>query len=221
MTNLNHLHLSPIFKNIAPTEVEHIINEIPHQTKKFIKGEMLYQMDSEVTQAILLLEGDLQGEMLSLSGQVLVVEQIKAPHMIASAFLFGQQNRFPVNLIAKSSGALLLINKKDFTVLLQKNQQILQNYLNAISSKGQFLSRKLMFMSLKTIKQRVAFFLIQHKSDLINVEQSQQQLATLFGVTRPSLNRTIRELSEQGVLEWNRKQVRILDAKSLNDCLDL
>ena len=63
-----------------------------------------------------------------------------------------------------------------------------------------FLSQKLHFLSFKTIKGKVAhFFLTQagEKFHSIELKNTQQQLADLFGVTRPSLARVFGEMQKE------------------------
>jgi CRP-like cAMP-binding protein len=94
------------------------------------------------------------------------------------------------------------------------------NYLNIVSGKAQFLSEKITFLSLKTIKEKIAYYLLQKmkngRSSVISVEQTQTNLADLFGVTRPSLTRTILEMEKKGILTWSRDHVLISDLKQLN-----
>jgi DNA-binding MarR family transcriptional regulator len=53
----------------------------------------------------------------------------------------------------------------------------------------------------------------------LSIEQTQTNLSELFGVTRPSLSRTILEMEKQEILRWSRDLVTILDLKKLNEIL--
>jgi CRP-like cAMP-binding protein len=102
------------------------------------------------------------------------------------------------------------------------NSLILNNYLNTISTRAQFLSQKLKFLSFKTIRQKIAHFLLEKAGDrlqTIEIPQSQTQLAEMFGVTRPSLARALGEMSQEGLIETKRRSIKILDKNRMNRLL--
>ncbi|MEI7830145.1 MAG: Crp/Fnr family transcriptional regulator [Prolixibacteraceae bacterium] len=214
------IYNSPLFKGLTIVELNTLFLQIQFQVKTFRSGEILAHAGDDVNRVILLLNGRLQGEMIDFAGNSLKIEELEPPQMVAAAFLFGPKNIFPVYLSAKTDGKILVIPKKEFIVLLSRESRVMVNYLNIVSGKAQFLSGKITFLSLKTIKEKIAYYLLQKmkngESGIIKVEQTQTNLADLFGVTRPSLTRTILEMEKRGILKWSRDQVSISDLKQLN-----
>ena len=215
---------SPLFKGLSADEIDGLFFRVRHQVRHFRNGEILAQAGEVVDRAMLLLEGRLQGEMVDFSGNSLKIEELEPPQMVAAAFLFGPAGVFPVFLGAKSDGKMLQIQKKEFTELLSLEPRVMVNYLNIVSGKAQFLTGKITFLSLKTIREKVAHFLmLRMKSGGNNREVrivvTQTQLAELFGVTRPSLTRTILEMEKLEILRWSRESVTILNYRKLNEIL--
>jgi len=213
------LNESPLFKGMEYNEMDKLVQNTLHQVKQFSNKEVIAFSGERVEKAMLLLEGKLQGEMLDFSGNRLKIEEIEPPQMVAAAFLYGSQSVFPVNLSALSDGSLLIIFKKDFTQMLSKEPRVLNNYLNIVSGKAQFLSQKITFLSFKTIKEKIAFFLLQrlkNDSSMVKIDQNQTEMAGLMGVARPSLARTIGEMESDGVIKWERNQIFVLNQKGLN-----
>jgi CRP/FNR family transcriptional regulator, dissimilatory nitrate respiration regulator len=213
---------SPLFRGLSMDELDSLFLKVNHQIRQFRSGELLAQAGEDVDKAMLLMEGRLQGEMVDFAGNSLKIEELDSPQMVASAFLFGQ-SKFPVFLSAKTDGKIMVIRKNDFTAMLSSEPRVMVNYLNIISGKAQFLSGKITFLSLKTIKEKIAYFLLQRMKSGINgqlsIDQTQTSLAELFGVTRPSLTRTILEMEKQRILSWSRDSVEILDLQKLNHIL--
>jgi CRP-like cAMP-binding protein len=213
---------SPLFKGIGVEEINSLINNSSHQIKQFIGKEVLAFAGERVEKAIILLEGKLQGEMVDFAGNSLKIEEIEPPQMVAAAFLYGPQSYFPVNLSALTDGKMLIIYKNDFTQLLASDHRVLNNYLNIISGKAQFLSRKITFLSFKTIREKMAYYLLQNlKNDtqIVTMIQSQTSLAEILGVARPSLTRVISEMEKSRLIQWERNQVTILNLQSLRAIL--
>jgi CRP-like cAMP-binding protein len=160
--------------------------------------------------------------MIDYSGKTIKIEDIEAPKPLATAFLFGKENKYPVTVTANNKGKLLAIPVPEFLKLLQLHTQILKNYLNIISTRAQFLSQKLHFLSFKTIKEKVAHFLLQQAGEnyhSIELKNTQQQLADLFGVTRPSLARVLREMQNDGLIKMEKKTVTLVNKTLLNNLL--
>ena len=210
---------SSLFRGLTEEELSMLFKKINHQIRHFRSGEMLAQAGEEVGKAILLMEGRLQGEMVDFSGNSLKIEELAPQQMVAAAFLFGPQSRFPVFLSAKTEGKIMVIQKKEFTSMLSLEPRVMVNYISIVSGKAQFLSGKITFLSLKTIKEKIAYYLLQRMKNggdnTVKIDQTQTNLADFFGVARPSLTRTILELESQGVLTWSRESVSVLDPGKL------
>ena len=216
------LKASPLFSGLEIQEINLLINNSSHQVKQFSDKEVLAYSGETVEKAMIILEGKLQGEMVDFAGNSLKIEEIEPPQMVAAAFLFGSQSVFPVNLSALSDGKMLIIFKNDFIQLLSADQRVLKNYLNIISGKAQFLSQKITFLSFKTIKEKIAYYLLQnYKSDnqIIIKHLRQTGLAEMLGVARPSLARSIGEMESDQLIKWERNQVEIINLKSLQSLL--
>ena len=199
-----------------------LLSQIHFQIRSFEKDEVVVHADDEVKNLYIVLSGSVRGEMIDYSGKTIKIEDIEAPRPLAAAFLFGKENRFPVTVTANKTAELLAIPVPEFLKLLQLNTRLLRNYLNSISTRAQFLSQKLQFLSFKTIKEKVAHFLLQKADDKFHsfeLKNTQQQLADMFGVTRPSLARVLSEMQHDELIKIEKKTVTLLDKKGLNDLL--
>jgi len=214
---LSNAHL---FKGISPDEIEIILKSVPNRVKKFQSGSMISQSGEPVNSLMIVIKGVVKGEMIDYAGRVIKIEDIPAPGSLASAFMFGNRNRFPVNVIAVSDGELLLIEKSDFLTLLMNNDIILVNFLDMISNRSQFLSEKIKFLNFKTIKGKLAQYILQKAGkgqSTVNLDMTQSDLAEFFGVTRPSVSRALGDMEEDGYLEAKGKNIKIFDKKRLAD----
>lgn len=222
MIDYSILVKSPLFNGISEEECRALFSKIHYQVRKFEKDAIVVQGGEEVTNLFVVLSGSVRGEMIDYSGKTVKIEDIEAPRLLAAAFLFGKENKFPVTVTANKKAELLAIPVVEFLKLLQMNTRLLRNYLNSISTRAQFLSQKLHFLSFKTIKEKVAHFLLQQAGDLYHsfeLKNTQQQLAEMFGVTRPSLARVLGDMQNEGLIKIEKKTVTLLDKEELNSLL--
>ena len=211
---------APLFKGLSPSEIETILSKVIYKVKKFQAGSMISQSGEQVNSLMVVISGIVKGEMVDYAGRVIKIEDIPAPGALASAFMFGNHNRFPVNVIAVSDGELLLIEKSDFLNLLKKNDLLLVNFLDMISNRSQFLSEKIKFLNFKTIKGKLAHFILQNagkESFSVTLGMTQNELADFFGVARPSVARALGEMETEGYIEAKGKKIKITDKDGLAD----
>ena len=208
----------PLFKGISEHEIIEIKNTIRYQIKRFEANECLALSSVECRHLHIVLEGSVRGEMVDSSGKIIKIEDIAAPRPLAVAFLFGQNNFYPVDIITNETTEILSFPKESVVELMQKSSAFLKNYMDLISSRAQFLSDRIKFLSFQTIKGKLGnYFLsiMKENSTHIELAASQTTIAEMFGVARPSLARAIRELHNDGVINAKGKYIEIIDKKAL------
>ncbi len=215
----SELSKTNIFNGIRPDELEELLKNKPFRLKKYAQDEYVAYSQDTCHDLLIVVSGSVRGEMTDFSGKKLKIEDIPAPRPLAAAFIFGHENRFPVDIIANEPAIVLIIPRDVLIFLLQKSTLVLRNYLNVISSRTQFLSNKIRFLSFKTIKEKMANYILAHGGNeysTISITQSQSELAEFFGVTRPSLARALAEMEAEGILLAERRKITILDREKLN-----
>ncbi|RUT78913.1 Crp/Fnr family transcriptional regulator [Ancylomarina longa] len=213
-----HLSESPVFRGISARELEELMHEAQYQIKKYNKSDIVAFREDRCENLMIVLKGSVKGEMLDPSGKSIKIEDIMAPYPIASAFLFGQRNQFPVNVTANDDVEIFSLSKSSVIDLFQKNKIFLTNYLNSISNRSQFLANKLMFLNFKTIKGKLANYILKlaaPNKEIVILPKSQAEMAQFFGVTRPSFARSLKEMEQEGWIETNRREIKIINKQQL------
>jgi CRP/FNR family transcriptional regulator, dissimilatory nitrate respiration regulator len=208
-----------IFRGLSESEIETMLQDKPVRLKQYSRDECIAGCNDVCHDMLFVVKGSVRGEMTDFSGRKLKIEDIVAPRPLAVAFIFGRENRFPVDIYANEPATILTLPRDVLLFILQHNRTVLQNYLNAISSRTQFLSNKIRFLSFKTIKEKIANYILNHlRNDgrTVILDQSQTELADYFGVTRPSLARAMAEMEKDGLLHAERREITILDKEKLN-----
>ena len=210
---------NPLFRGITPERLFADLEEISFHTRSYKKGEILAQQGAVCNRLVILTKGSVRGEMIDYSGRLIKVEDIAAPRAIAPLFLSGEENRYPVEVTANEPTEVIELPKSSVLSLFRKNEQFLENYMNLSANYARTLSDKLFFMSFKTIRQKLASYLLrlykQQQQTHITLDRSQQELSDYFGVSRPSLARELAHMQEDGLLIADRKHITILQKEQL------
>ena len=210
----------PMFYGVTDNELQQILNQIAINELVFEKGDILALQDEPVNRLIILLHGSVKAEMNDPSGKVVKVEDITAPSPLAILFLFGQQNRFPVQVTAREKVEAIIIPKQAVLKMLSANETILKNYLDTSADFAARLSRKLHFMSFRTIRQKIAMYLLHLSqtakgANIVELDKTKASLAEYFGISRPSLEREITNMQHDGLIKSERHTITILQKNKL------
>ena len=210
---------NPLFSGISAEVLSDTLKDVNYHTKVYRKGDILARQGDICNRLVILTKGSVRGEMIDDSGRLIKVEDITAPRAIAPLFLFGNENRYPVEVTANEATEVIEIPKTSVLMLFRKNERFLENYMNLSANYAHTLSDKLFFMSFKTIRQKLASYLLrlsgQQQSEQITLDRSQQQLSDYFGVSRPSLARELAHMQEDRLITVDRKQITILRKQEL------
>lgn len=213
-----------LFKDLSIQEKEKIWSDFHLQTRNYQKNDPIVFANESVIQLLILIKGDAKSEMADFNGKTIKIADMIAPKILAPGFLFGQDSLYPVSITAKEDCQIAAINKENFRETLLKYPKLQLNFLDIISNQTQFLTRKINFLSFKTIKGKIAHFLLKQSTVRggfeIELKQSLTQLADLFGVARPSLSRALNEMQHDGVIDHHKNLVKILNMNSLKTYLN-
>lgn len=205
-----HLLLKmPPFQGITEKDLLPLVLTPEHVNRKYKPSDFI-AMQGEVYRSIFILcNGRVRTQMVNAEGKQLTIETLKAPQLLAPAFVFSSENRFPVNIEALDKCEILVINKNSFLEFLHQYPLVMHNFLRLVSDRTLFLSKKLNAFALQSLKSRILNYLRMHGSIL-----NQQEVAQILGVARPSLTRALSELISEGCIRMQEKEVWIDETNS-------
>lgn len=216
------LSRSPIFWGISPEKIEGMVSRFRYHIKTYKPGNTITLRGEPCNELMIVIKGTVKGEMIDFKGKAVEIEKISAPRPLAPGFLFGKENIFPVDVVASSDVVIFSIPKASLIHIFQASATVLNNFLNIISDRTQFLSDKLWFISFKSIREKIAHYilsLLKKGKNSVMITKNHQELSEYFGVTRPSLSRVFAELEKDNILTYDRKKIVIKNREKLNQII--
>ncbi|WP_300359647.1 Crp/Fnr family transcriptional regulator [Fusobacterium sp.] len=219
MDIIKKLEKTKLFKNIDTKIIEKILENIGYTILKYEKGETIVFRGDEVEGLYIALSGELFSEMAGEKGEIKKIEDILEGSIIASAFIFGNNSKFPVDLISRTESEIFFVEKHEFLKMLQKDENLIKNILDEISNKAQFLSAKIWHgVNNKTIGKKLADYILKNMEDgEIKFKPSLNEVANLFNIARPSLSRVIISFIDEGILERDGRKYKIKNLEKLKN----
>jgi len=212
----------PICSKIQIDDGDQFLLDLKCTIKVYVKNELIVRQGDVCDSLYMLTLGSVKTEMVTENGNILGIEIIKAPRPLAPAFLFSDNNHFPVDVTALEEVEIMKIPKEEIMRLMMTNPDFMKQFLTHNSNRTQFLTNRLQMLSIKTIKGKVAHFLMEQETESqksFSISRNQTELADFFGIARPSLARSLSEMVQDGIININKKEYTILDMKRLRELL--
>lgn len=210
-----------LFSQISTNRINELLQKFPFIVGKYSKGEIVVTKGDKVNELKIVVGGSLSAIMNDDSGKTLIVDNFKVGQSLAPAFLFTKDQSYPVVVIANEDSQILRISKDVLMQIFVEEQKILENYLTIVSNIVQTLTRKVRILTLKTLKAKVSFLLLQESKmrNSMVVAFGRQQMAEFLGVERPSLSRVLGQLQDENIIKLNGKEIEIIDKKTLSQLI--
>jgi len=214
----NYLIRCPLFRGMSQEEHDAFLERNGNEVVQFEKGETVVRQGDVINAMYLLVKGVVRTQMITEEGNALEIDLLEAVMPLAPAFIYASNNKYPVDVVAMESCTFLKISKSVWLKEMLSNERLLMNFLTLNSNMAVFLSEKLQMISIKSLRHKLSIFLLEKTTPEKNyfiLRRSRTQLAEYFGVQRPSLARTIKELEDEAILAVNGRVVTVLDRNRL------
>lgn len=216
----NLLFFCSMCRDKSPEEIAKIGCCIDHKIKHYVKGDYIAYQNDEINYLYLLVKGSAKAEMISDSGLVLPMEHFEAPFPLAAAFLFADDNKFPVDVIALEECEVVHISKAEIEKQMATCVGFLRGFMAFNANRMKYLSNRLKLFSHRNIKSKLVYYIMLHeKKGEFVFDMSITDLADYFGVERPSLSRALSEMVADGLIIYKSRKGKILNIEAMQELL--
>lgn len=204
----------PLFNGMSREEIDKLIENFEHRIISVGKKDIFAMEGDQCKNADIVLEGELTARMTSPSGKFVQVTKLLPGDILAPAYIFAMRNFMPVEVEADKETKILRIPSESFAKIIDTHDKVRWNFIRLISNLNGFLTAKIRFLSLMTVREKICSMLLelrkQQGSDSIVLRKSRQEIADAFGIQKFSVMRCLAELQEEGIISLDGKSVNIL-----------
>lgn len=207
---------SPFFNGLTAKEIKELLQTVNYKIVEYPAKEIYTLAGMPCKYADFILKGELISRMSGLSGKQVQINRLKACVLIAPAFIFAKNNAMPVSVETAQHTTIMRMMPSELKHLIDTNERIRMNFIQHLSSIDVFLTQKLRMLSLFTVREKVAYFLMkaakEQQSRTIKLSNSRQEIADTFGIQKFSLLRCLSEFEDNGAIKIDGKQITILNS---------
>jgi len=216
-----------LFENMTMEELSDMLECLKPKIKKIGKNEIAN------------IQGDdFDGLGVVMSGQAVVVKEdsrgnssilgiLRQGDIFGEMAAFTNSGKWPATIVAQTECIIMYIPAKLVTGVCEKlcksHQTLNMNMLRILAEKAMILSRKLEYLSVKSIRGRIAKFLLEQKGNsresTFMLPMNRNELADFLNVARPSLSREMCRMRDEGLIDFHRSSVKIIDVERLKESI--
>lgn len=182
--------------------------------QNFKSGKIIYLQNEKAHTMDIVLDGNVVIQNIDENGNVLSIANLEKGDMLGGNLIFSNRNEYPMTLIAKKETKLLRMKREMILELCQVEKKFLVNLLELFSDKALVLTSKIHSLARKSIREKIMEFLTFEKdiqkSNRIILPISKKELAERFGIERPSLQREIKKMKDEGLIDFDSKTITLL-----------
>lgn len=219
---LEKLKRIKLFEELSEEQLRQLLKEIGYQTKYYEKGELLFIEEDECRSLGIVLTGSVELYKGIHSGKRIPLTKLSAGDLFAEAIVFSARKRYPVTIEALEESQVLYLSGERLLKMYRIYPVLIEVFIRILSQKILILNERVNLLSLKNMRQRIAYVLLKEgKEDAkgqVIFQISKQKFSEQVGVKRPSLSRELIRMEEEGLLRLDGKKI-IVDRKDILDDL--
>lgn len=208
-----------LFKNLNETNINFLLRAVEYQLETYQKSQTLAIEGDPCDRIGVVISGKIELQNICPSGKIMTLTQLESGMVFGEAILFSGNHTYPITITAASKSEILFFKKKDVMHMLTHHPQVLENYLSLLSNRLFMLNGKVKTLSLETLRQKLCDFILKEykkqKKLTLDIKMNRKEMSEHLSVQRPSLSREMINMQDEGLIEFDKHSITILDLESI------
>jgi len=223
----SRLKRKEIFENMEDKDDSRIIKKINIEDiekgfthkEEFVykKGMSIYCEGNNSNHIFFIIKGEVKTYKNNEEGKELITNIFK-DHNFFGFTSFVKNKPYNENAVAIKKTVLLKIKKQELLSLVKKNPQMAINFMDILTDDLESMKDQLIHLAYDSVRKKTADTLLQlgHKEEKeYIIEMSRSDLASIIGIAKETLIRTLTDFKEERIIRTNRNSIRIINSKKL------
>lgn len=212
-----------LFKDIGLREIGSIIECIRPTIYNYKKNECIAVAGEEFNGIGIILNGKAEIAKENASGNRVMITILKSGDMFGEMAAFSGNKCWPATVYAHEECRCIFMPPQVIVGECEKmcpgHKQLILNMLKIVTSRALMLNRKVEYLSIKSMRGKISTYLLeQYKKAgniMFDININRNELAEFLSVSRPSMSREMCRMRDEGIIEFYRSSIRIIDIEKL------
>ena len=213
-----------LFEGLEKKAVAGFLKEARCRLGSFPRGTILLSQGDSVAAAGVLLSGKIKAYRLNRQGEENLQSVLGPGSMFGDMLMATDNGKSPVTVEVTEDARVLFV---PFDSIMaaggEFGNRLRVNLLHELSARYWALSRKVRYLSERSLRGRIALFLLDAARDqgglTFTLPMTREAMASLLGVNRSALSRELSRMEKDGLLAVYRGSFRLLSREELESCI--
>ncbi len=212
----NFLQNTFLFQSIKDESFAKILSEIEPEIKTFSSKEIIYSPVDFEKKIGFVYHGECIVKQIG-HGDGVALNTIGDGASFGIMAVLSDEDEFPTQIIAKRQTTVLFITKNDFYTVIKHYPTVAMNVIRFLSDKVTFLNRKIATFSSDTVEKKVARLILAEykRCGELKFHFNCKRAGETVSASRVSIYRALNSLCEEKIINFENKNVEILNLDSL------
>lgn len=214
-----------LFDGIEIEEINSMLSCLKPQIAKYSKGECIVLTGDDFDRIGIILEGEASVMKENVAGNSIMMTLLTPGDMFGEIVAYSLKKVWPATVYAQGDCTVLFMPPDKIVGSCNnacpKHKKLIQNMLKIVSEKALLLNRKVEYLTIKSMRDRISAFLLEQQKKLGNntfqLPFNRNEMADFLNVSRPSLSREMCKMRNEGIIDFHRDSIRILNMKELKN----
>ncbi|MFP4698597.1 MAG: Crp/Fnr family transcriptional regulator [Eubacteriales bacterium] len=218
---INKLQNFTLLKGLDKNTITKALEISKYSIKHYNPEEVIAFEASHCNHLGLILDGIISVNKIYPSGRTVSIATLNIGKVFGEVILFSNHNIYPSTIIASSQCEIIFFDREHFINMCNYYPNIYENLLHAFSDRILLLNQKITNLSFKSIRQKIIHHLFEvykiQKSLYLELYKSRNEWAELLGIPRPSLSRELIKMKNDGLIDYDKSTIKIVDLNKLEN----
>ena len=194
-----------------------------HTIASYDKDSMIALEGEDCNYVGVVLSGTVDVKRISTSDKVVMMAHLTTGDLFGEIVAFADLSKYPATVMASSKCEVMFVNPHEFVKFYSNNPDFLESFLGDLCNKILTLNNTIRNLSFVSIRHKIVNYILeQYKMQnnvFVDLSISKQKLSEYLGVPRPSLSRELMNMKNDGLIDYDRNIVKIIDLEGLESIL--
>lgn len=208
-----------LFGAINVGELEGMLFCLKPKISHFKKNENI-TIAGEVFEGIgVLLSGEVLVTKENAAGNRVILAKLQKGHIFGEMIAFSNVNVWPATVVALEDCTIMYIEPNKIIGTCENvcvsHTTLILNMLKIISKKALMLNRKVEYLAIKSMREKISTFLLEQYmvtgKTTFMISLNRNELADFLNVSRPSMSREIAKMKDDGIIDYYKSSFKIVN----------
>jgi len=220
---LNVFEKCALFQGTDEKQLKVMLECLRPRIQSYNKNETIVTEGEEIYGVGIMLSGNAAVTKENSEGDRIILDILEPPEMFGEIAVFSKRGVWPATVTAQANCVVTFLPPEKILGQCEKmcisHKFLLMNMLRIISEKAMNLNRKVEYLVIKSLRGKISRLLLDQykmtgKTTFI-LPMKRNELADFLNVSRPSLSREMCRMRDEGIIDFYKSSIRIIDLQAL------